>query len=95
VFQQRFANYIAGFSSDTNADGVPDRVDAGGTIENSTENPGAGEFTVLRYQQAPAVFRGLEAEIAWQPQASPWSLRPAPPSRAWARRRPRRPCAWG
>ena len=75
VFQQRFANYIAGFSSDTNADGVPDRVDAGGTIENSAENAGAGEFTVLRYQQAPAVFRGLEAEIAWQPQASPWSLR--------------------
>ena len=75
VFHQRFANYIAGFSTDDNGDGVADRVDTGDTIENSPADPGAGEFARLLYEQAPAVFRGFEAEIAWRPAASAWALR--------------------
>lgn len=75
LFQQRFANYIAGFSTDENGDGVPDRVDEANTVENSPADPGAGEFSRLAYRQAPARFRGVEAELAWQPAASPWTLR--------------------
>ncbi|MCX7230194.1 MAG: TonB-dependent receptor [Burkholderiales bacterium] len=73
-FERRFSSYIAGFATDENGDGVPDRVDEGGGIVNAPADPGAGEFSRLAYRQSPARFRGLEAEIAWQPVASPWSL---------------------
>ena len=74
-FERRFSSYIAGFATDENGDGVSDRVDGTNIIANSAGDPGAGEFSRLTYRQAPARFRGLEAEIAWQPVASPWSLR--------------------
>lgn len=74
-FERRFSSYIAGFATDENGDGVPDRVDGDNGIGNSAADPGAGEFSRLAYRQAPARFRGLEAEIAWQPPATPWSLR--------------------
>jgi len=74
-FERRFSSYIAGFATDENGDGLPDRVDDAGSIANSVADPGAGELSRLAYRQAPARFRGIEAEIAWQPVASPWSLR--------------------
>jgi iron complex outermembrane receptor protein len=74
-FERRFSSYIAGFGTDENADGLADRVDETGGITNSVADPGAGEFSRLAYRQAPARFRGIEAEIAWQPVASPWSMR--------------------
>jgi iron complex outermembrane receptor protein len=48
VFQQRFENYIAGFSTDVNDDGVADRVDDEGAIVNSPEDPTAGPLQRLR-----------------------------------------------
>ncbi len=75
AFQQRFDSYVAGFSTDINGDGVLDRVDGDGTVANSAADPGAGEYTRLLYLQAPARFAGLEVEMTWQPDASPWSLR--------------------
>lgn len=74
-FQQRFSNYIAGFSNDANGDGIADRVDGSGTIANSPGDPGAGEFSSLLYRQAPARFTGLEAELAWRPTATPWTFK--------------------
>ena len=71
-FERRFANYIAGFATDINGDGVADRVDATGTVVNSAAQPDSGEFGRLAYQQAGARFRGLEAELSWSPAASPW-----------------------
>jgi iron complex outermembrane recepter protein len=75
AFQQRFSNYIAGFSTDENGDGIPDRVDEDNEIQNSEADPGAGELSRLAYRQAPARFRGLEAELGWQPIASAWSFK--------------------
>jgi iron complex outermembrane recepter protein len=74
-FQQRFSSYIAGFPGDANGDGIADRVDDSGAIGNSPEDPGAGEFSSLFYRQAPARFTGFEAELAWQPAASPWTVK--------------------
>jgi iron complex outermembrane receptor protein len=75
AFQQRFSNYIAGFSTDENGDGIPDRVDGDNVIANSEADPEAGELSRLAYRQAPARFRGLEAELGWQPVASPWAFK--------------------
>jgi iron complex outermembrane receptor protein len=75
VFQQRFENYIAGFSTDVNDDGVADRVDDEGAIVNSPADPTAGPLRRLAYQEAPAKFRGLEIEIGWRPVNSAWGWR--------------------
>jgi iron complex outermembrane receptor protein len=75
VFQQRFENYIAGFSTDVNDDGVADRVDDEGTVVNSPADPTAGPLRRLAYQEAPANFRGLELEIGWRPVNSAWGWR--------------------
>ena len=75
VFQQRFENYIAGFSTDVNDDGVADRVDDEGAIVNSPADPAAGPLRRLAYQEAPAKFRGLEIEIGWRPVNSAWGWR--------------------
>lgn len=75
AFQQRFSNYIAGFSTDENGDGIADRVDEENVIANSGADPAAGELSRLAYRQAPARFRGLEAEFGWQPVASPWTFK--------------------
>ena len=75
AYRQRFSSYIAGFSTDEDGDGVADRVDDTNTIANSAADPTAGEFTRLAYRQAPATFTGVELEAAFQPVASPWTLR--------------------
>lgn len=75
VFEQRFSNYIAGFYNDDNGDGVPDRVNDVNETVNSPGNPGDGELARLTYRQAPARFRGLEAEMAWRSTTSPWGFR--------------------
>jgi iron complex outermembrane receptor protein len=75
VYQQRFSNYVAGFATDEDGDGVADRVDDTNTIVNSAADPNAGEYSRLVYRQAPATFTGFELEGAWQPTASPWTLR--------------------
>lgn len=74
-FDRRFSNYVAGFATDLDGDGVADRVDASGAIVNSAADPAAGEFLRLAYRQAPARFRGMEAEVAWTPTGSPWTVR--------------------
>ncbi|MFM1989303.1 MAG: hypothetical protein RJA99_2260 [Pseudomonadota bacterium] len=74
-FERRFSNYVAGFATDADGDGIADRVDESGAIANSVADPAAGEFVRLAYRQAPARFRGLEAELAWTPPASPWTVR--------------------
>jgi iron complex outermembrane receptor protein len=75
AYRQRFSSYVAGFSTDEDGDGVADRVDNTNTIANSVSDPTAGEYTRLAYRQAPATFTGFELEAAWQPVASPWTLR--------------------
>jgi len=75
AFVQQFGNYIGPFETDTNNDGVADRVDSTGVIQNSPADPQAGDFLRVVYQQADARFRGVEVEATWQPDASPWSLR--------------------
>jgi iron complex outermembrane recepter protein len=75
VFQQRFENYIAGFATDVNNDGVADRTDDAGTIVNSPQDPSAGPLQRIAYQQAPARFRGLELELGWRPENSAWGWR--------------------
>jgi iron complex outermembrane receptor protein len=74
-FERRFSNYVAGFSTDLDGNGIADRVDGAGTIANTAEDPAAGELARLAYRQAPARFQGLEVEAAWTPAASPWTLR--------------------
>jgi iron complex outermembrane receptor protein len=75
AFMQRFSSYVAGFATDEDGDGVPDRVEADGTLANSAADPGAGEYSRLAYRQAPARFSGLEAELSWRPAGTPWTLR--------------------
>lgn len=75
AYRQRFSSYVAGFSTDDDGDGIADRVDDTNTIVNSATDPTAGEYTRLAYRQAPATFTGFELEAAWQPVASPWTLR--------------------
>jgi iron complex outermembrane receptor protein len=75
IYRQEFSNYVAGFSTDENGDGIADRVDEENTLANSVDDPTAGEYSRLVYQQAPATFTGFELEGAWQPDASPWTLR--------------------
>jgi iron complex outermembrane receptor protein len=75
AYRQRFSSYVAGFATDEDGDGVADRVDETGALANSPADPSAGEFARLAYRQAPATFTGFELEAAWQPVASPWTLR--------------------
>ncbi|MFN9774772.1 MAG: TonB-dependent receptor [Burkholderiales bacterium] len=75
AYRQRFSSYVAGFATDDDGDGVADRVDETNAIANSAADPSAGEFARLAYRQAPATFTGFELEAAWQPVASPWTLR--------------------
>ena len=75
AYRQRFSSYVAGFATDEDGDGVADRVDDTGTIVSSAADPAAGEYARLAYRQAPATFTGVELEAAWQPVASPWTLR--------------------
>jgi iron complex outermembrane receptor protein len=75
AYRQRFSSYVAGFATDDDGDGVADRVDETNAIVNSAADPTAGEFSRLAYRHAPATFTGFELEAAWQPAASPWTLR--------------------
>ncbi|HYF59136.1 MAG TPA: TonB-dependent receptor [Burkholderiaceae bacterium] len=75
AFEQRFSSYVTGVATDVNGDGVADRVEDDGTIVNDPTDPGAGELSRLAILQAPARFRGLEAELSWQPAGSPWTVR--------------------
>lgn len=75
LFQQRYASYIAAFGTDLNSDGVADRVNGQGQIVNSPTDPSAGEFTQVEYLQAPALFRGIEADIQWRAPGSAWGYR--------------------
>ena len=72
VYANRFRNYVFGQFQDVDGNGVfnsrLDRVD-----ETNAADP-AGELLRLRYRQANARFRGLEAELAWRPQGA-WGMR--------------------
>jgi iron complex outermembrane receptor protein len=75
VYANRFSNYVYGRYTDDNGDGVTDRVDESNEIVNGPVDPGAGDFERLVYSQSGARFAGIEAELAWRPTGSPWSLR--------------------
>lgn len=75
VYANRFANYIHGDLTDTNGDGVADRVDEAGTVVNGPDDPAAGDLKRIAYAQGPARFRGVEFELAWRPTGSAFGLR--------------------
>jgi iron complex outermembrane receptor protein len=75
VYANRFSNYVYGRYTDDNGDGVADRVDEDNAIVNGPDDPDAGDFKRLVYSQSGARFAGIEAELAWRPAGSPWSLR--------------------
>ncbi|MBP8307006.1 MAG: TonB-dependent receptor [Burkholderiaceae bacterium] len=75
VYANRFRNYVFGRGTDDNGDGVADRVSADNVLENSADDPGAGEFTRLVYAQARARFTGLEAEISYRFTGTPYTVR--------------------
>ena len=75
LFAQHYSSYIAAFGTDANGDGVADRVDDSGQIVNSPNDPAAGAFNRIAYRQAPARFRGVEADVQWRTPGSPWGVR--------------------
>lgn len=75
IYSNRFANHVHALTTDENGDGFADRVDEDERIVNGPDDPRAGEFTRLVYRQGRARFHGVEAEIVWQQEGSPFSLR--------------------
>lgn len=75
AFVNRFRDYIFARLTDDDGDGIPDRTDDAGAIENSAADPGAGELQRVAYDRARATFRGVEAEVRWRPQGLPVQLR--------------------
>ena len=61
AYYNRFKDFVYGAADDLDGDGVADRVDEEGILDPE------GEFLVQRYTQAAAVFRGVEAEVAYRP----------------------------
>ena len=75
VFVNRFRDYVFGRLTDADGDGVRDRVDRTGAIVNTAADPSAGDYQRVVYDHARATFRGLEAELRWRPEGTPWRLR--------------------
>jgi iron complex outermembrane recepter protein len=75
TYRNRFNSFIYGQLTDANGDGVPDRTDDAGAIQNDPANPGAGDLKRLEYSQAKALFRGIELEAQWRPKASNFGIR--------------------
>jgi iron complex outermembrane recepter protein len=75
TYRNRFNSFIYGQLTDANGDGVPDRTDDAGAIQNDPANPGAGDLKRLEYSQAKALFRGIELEAQWRPKASNFGFR--------------------
>ena len=69
VYANRIRDYVYAASQDVDGDGIADRVDDAGTPDP------AGEFLVQRFSQARARFRGVEAELEFRTEGSPWGLR--------------------
>jgi iron complex outermembrane recepter protein len=75
AYRNRFTSFIYGQLTDSNGDGVPDRTDSSGIIQNDPSQPGAGDLKRLAYLQARAIYRGIELEAQWRPKASNFSFR--------------------
>lgn len=75
TYRNRFNSFIYGQLTDANGDGVPDRTNNTGAIQNDAANPGAGDLKRLEYNQAKALFRGIELEAQWRPKASNFGFR--------------------
>jgi iron complex outermembrane receptor protein len=68
-FTNRISNYVYAKSADSNADGIPDRVNDDGTLDV------IGTFLRQETAQADARFVGAEAEIAYRPDEPGLGLR--------------------
>jgi iron complex outermembrane recepter protein len=71
TYRNRFNDYIYGQLSDSNGDGIPDRTDDAGVVENDALNPQNGELKRIEYKQTRALFKGIELEGQWRPTGSP------------------------
>ncbi|MBA0014088.1 MAG: TonB-dependent receptor [Nitrosospira sp.] len=69
-FNNQFNNYIFAHSADTNANGVADRSDSDGTLNESD-----GEFLIQNFSQAGARFYGVEAETVFKLKPETLDLR--------------------
>ena len=69
-FNNQFNNYIFAHSADTDANGVADRSDSDGTLNEAT-----GEFLIQNFSQAGARFYGVEAETVFKLKPETLDLR--------------------
>ncbi|MBK8322989.1 MAG: TonB-dependent receptor [Betaproteobacteria bacterium] len=69
VFANRVRDYVYAASRDEDGDGVADLVDDEGNLAPD------GELLYQRFTQADARFQGVEVELRWKPEGSPWSVR--------------------
>ena len=68
-FNNQFNNYIFAHSADTDANGVADRSDSDGTLDDD------GEFLIQNFSQAGARFYGVEAETVFKLKPETLDLR--------------------
>ena len=72
TYLNRYSNYIFGQRVDSDGDGIADRTDSQGVVQNSATNPSAGDFNAIAYAQSKATFKGIELEANWRPNQQSW-----------------------